>query len=181
MRYKKGDKVIIKSREWYDKNKDESGIITFSTDRGDYNVTKEDERFFGRVVTITYVGVGYYIIAEDNGEYVWIDELIEGPSTSIYNEGDIVCVYGYETDVRIEEVRWDGSSYSYKVHLADEEKWLYYNDIAYKIEIYSTEFMDMPDNEIKLPYGYIFKDENGNVIKTTKITIEKKKDIDSCK
>ena len=42
MRYKKGDKVIIKSREWYNENKDESGIITFSTDRGDYNVTKED-------------------------------------------------------------------------------------------------------------------------------------------
>ena len=27
----------------------------------------------------------------------------------------------------------------------------------------------------------IIKDENGNVINTTKITIEKKKDIDSCK
>lgn len=185
MRYKKGDKVIIKSREWYNENKDESGIITFSTDRGDYHVTKEDERFFGRVVTITYVGVGYYIIAEDDGRYVWIDEIIEGPSTSIYNEGDIVSIYDYETDIRIEEVRWDGSSYSYKVHLADEEKWLYYNDIAYKLEIYNslvsdnTEFMS--DNEIKLPYGYVFKDENGNVINTTKITIEKKKDIDSCK
>lgn len=45
MRYEKGDKVIIKSREWYDKNKDESGIITFNTDRGDYNITKEDEHF----------------------------------------------------------------------------------------------------------------------------------------
>ena len=180
MRYKKGDKVIIKSREWYNENKDESGIITFSTDRGDYHVTKEDERFFGRVVTITYVGVGYYIIAEDDGRYVWIDEIIEGPSTSIYNEGDIVSIYDYETDIRIEEVRWDGSSYSYKVHLADEEKWLYYNDIAYKLEIYNslvsdnTEFMS--DNEIKLPYGYVFKDENGNVINTTKITIEKKKE-----
>ena len=182
MKYKKGDKVIIKSRKWYNENKDESGIITFSTDRGDYNVTKEDERFFGRVVTITYVGVGYYIIAEDDGEYVWIDEIIEGLSASIYNEGDIVALYGYERDVRIEEVRWDGSSYSYKVHLADEEKWLCYNDIAYKVEIYSspvsdnTEFMDIPDNEIKLPYGYVFKDENGNVINTTKITIEKKKE-----
>ena len=44
MRYKEGDKVIIKSREWYNENKDESGIVTFSADRGDYNVTKEDER-----------------------------------------------------------------------------------------------------------------------------------------
>ena len=137
MRYKEGDKVIIKSREWYDKNKDESGIVTFSTDRGDYNVTKEDEPFFGRVVTITYVGDGYYIIAEDERGYVWIDEMIEGPSTSIYNEGDIVGVYGYESDVRIEEVRWDGASYSYKVYLAGEEEWLCYDDIAYKVEAYN--------------------------------------------
>ena len=181
MRYKEGDKVIIKSREWYDKNKDESGIVTFSTDRGDYNVTKDDERFFGRVVTITYVGEGYYITAEDDRGYVWIDEMIEGPSTSIYNEGDIVGVYGYESDVRIEEVRWDGASYSYKVYLAGEEEWLCYDDIAYKVEAYNSpvsdnpKSMDMPDNEIKLPYGYVFKDENGNVINTAKITIEKEK------
>ena len=166
MRYKKGDKVIIKSREWYDKNKDESGIVTFSTDRGGYNVTKEDEPFFGRVVTITYVGDGYYIIAEDERGYVWIDEMIEGPSTSIYNEGDIVSIYDYESDVRIEEVRWNGSSYSYKVHLADEEKWLSVGDIAYEVETYYSSaadspkpslnsFMAMLDNEIKLPYGYI--------------------------
>ena len=187
MRYKTGDKVIIKSRDWYDENKDESDIITFSTDRGDYSVTKEDERFFGRVVTITYEGEGYYIIAEDDREYAWIDEMIEGPSTSIYNEGDIVGVYDYESDVRIEEVRWDGSSYSYKVHLDGEEKWICGNDIAYDVETYnssaayspkpfSNSFVDdVPDNEIKLPEGYVFKDENGNVINTTKITIEKKK------
>ena len=144
MRYKKGDKVIIKSREWYDKNKDKSGIITFSTDRGDYNVTKEDERFFGRVVTITYVGVGYYIIAEDDGRYVWIDEVIEGPSTSIYNEGDIVGVYDYESDVRIEEVRWDGASYSYKVYLAGKEEWLYGDDIAYEVETYNSSAASNP-------------------------------------
>ena len=138
MRYKKGDKVIIKSRDWYDENKDESDIITFSTDRGDYSVTKEDERFFGRVVTITYEGEGYYIIAEDDRGYAWIDEMIEGPSTSIYNEGDIVGVYDYESDVRIEEVRWDGSSYSYKVHLDGEEKWICGNDIAYDVETYNS-------------------------------------------
>lgn len=187
MRYEKGDKVIIKSREWYDKNKDESGIITFSTDRGDYHITKEDERFFGRVVTITYVGVGYYIIAEDDRGYIWIDEMIEGPSTSIYNEGDIISVYGYEPYVRIEEVLWNGSSYSYKAHFDCEEKWLSVGDIAYEVETYYSSAADNPkpslnsfmyvsDNEIKLPYGYVFKDENGNIINTTKITIEKKKE-----
>ena len=32
-------------------------------------------------------------------------------------------------------------------------------------------------DEIKLPAGYIFKDENGNVINTTKIVLEKKEKI----
>lgn len=138
MNYKKGDKVIIKSLEWYNKNKDEYGIITFSADRGGCNFTKQDACFCGRVVTIKYEGYGYYLIAEDDRGYAWIDEMIEGPSTSIYNEGDIVGVYGYESDVRIEEVRWDGSSYSYKVYLAGEEEWLYGDDIAYDVETYNS-------------------------------------------
>ena len=186
MNYKEGDKVIIKGREWYNENKDEYGTIIFSTNSGDYSFTKEDAHFCGRVVTIVYEGGGHYLIAEDDRGYFWIDEMIEGPSTSKYNEGDFVGVYGYETDVRIEEVRWYGSSYSYKVCLADEEEWLDDDDIAYKEETYDflasdkpkpslNSFMDMLDNEIKLPDGYVFKDENGNVINTTKISLEKKK------
>ena len=35
--------------------------------------------------------------------------------------------------------------------------------------------MDPLINEIKLPEGYIFKDENGNIINTTKVVLEKKK------
>ena len=35
--------------------------------------------------------------------------------------------------------------------------------------------MDLLINEIKLPEGYIFKDENGNIINTTKVVLEKKK------
>ena len=34
--------------------------------------------------------------------------------------------------------------------------------------------MDPLINEIKLPEGYIFKDENDNIIKVTKIVLEKK-------
>ena len=36
---------------------------------------------------------------------------------------------------------------------------------------------DMLNNEIKLPDGYIFKDENGNIINSTKIVVEKKKKV----
>ena len=70
--------------------------------------------------------------------------MIEGPSTSIYNEGDIVGVYDYESDVRIEEVRWDGASYSYKVYLAGEEEWLYGDDIAYEVETYNSSAASNP-------------------------------------
>ena len=38
-----------------------------------------------------------------------------------------------------------------------------------------NDFMDILNNEVKLPDGYIFKDENGNVINATKIVLEKKK------
>lgn len=37
-----------------------------------------------------------------------------------------------------------------------------------------NDFMDMLNNEIKLPDGCIFKDENGNIINATKIVVEKK-------
>lgn len=38
-----------------------------------------------------------------------------------------------------------------------------------------NDFMDMLDNKIKLPEGYVFKDENGNPINTNMIVLEKKK------
>lgn len=34
-----------------------------------------------------------------------------------------------------------------------------------------NDFMDMLNNEINLPDGYIFKDENGNIIDTSKIVL----------
>lgn len=140
--YKVGDKVRIKSIDWYNKNKDKYGTIMFSTDNGDFSFTKEDAHFCGQVVTIEHEGKGYYLIVEDDRGYFWIDEMIEGPSTSKYNEGDFVGVYDYETDVRIEEVRWDGSSYSYKVYLAGKEEWLYDDDITYKENKVIEEFME---------------------------------------
>lgn len=276
--YKVGDKVRIKSIDWYNENKDEYGTIMFSTDNGDFSFTKEDAHFCGQVVTIEHEGKGYYLIVEDDRGYFWIDEMIEGLSTSKYNEGDFVGVYDYETDVRIEEVRWDGSSYSYKVYLAGEEEWLYDDDITCKedkviegfmeektkvgtasnpielksnanrltqekvdevklepkfkvgdriitdtnmkgtiIEVveegwYRVEFEPhnnipqsngvVPEenmslieeeiglidgfssrwiNEFNLPNGYIFKDENGNIIDATKIVLEKKHNNDKLK
>ena len=168
-------------------------------------------------------------------------KLIEAPR---YNVGDFVGVYGYETDVRIYDIRWEGSCFVYKVYLADEETWLYDNDIAYKKDgmieglvetpkfkkgdcvkcsdgscgiIVTCDWSDslncyqyyidyigtldagyQPEkdlqphtittmngrdifegakwkHEFECPEGYIFKDENGNIINATKIVLEKKK------
>jgi hypothetical protein len=52
-----------------------------------------------------------------------------------YNVGDVVGVYGYETDVVIADVRKEGSSFVYKVYLADEEEWIDDSDIAYRGDI----------------------------------------------
>ena len=57
---------------------------------------------------------------------------------STYTIGDVVGVYGYETDVIITDVRKEGSSYAYKVYLADEEEWIYDDDIAYRADLRKT-------------------------------------------
>lgn len=44
-----------------------------------------------------------------------------------------------------------------------------------RVRIKSIDWYNENNNEIKLPEGYIFKDENDNVINATKIVLEKKK------
>ena len=51
---------------------------------------------------------------------------------SKYKIGDIVGIYGYETDVKIWDIRQEGDTYSYLVSLADGDEWIYDDDIAYK-------------------------------------------------
>ena len=56
-------------------------------------------------------------------------------------------MYGYETDVVIADVRKEGSSFAYKVYLADEEEWIYDDDIAYH-EV-KTEPLFKPDDKVE--------------------------------
>lgn len=248
MKYKAGDKVRIRSKEWYESHKNKFGKIWTDSLSGEGVVCfdQDNAKYCGKEVIIFSVESENYVLR--GIPYKWTDEMIEGPSTSKYNKGDFVGVYGYETDVRIEEVRWDGASYSYKVYLAGEEEWLYDDDIAYKndkmieglveeaikpkfkigdkisngkesfivLQITSNKYIiednlgeydtlyfdsqndwglvrekvrtineplfktsNMPlEKEIEwsLPEGYIFKDENGNVINATKIILENKTD-----
>ena len=77
MRYKKGDRVRIKSLEWYYANKNSEGAIIF------HNFRIFDEsmsEFCGKVVTIdAYNPRGnYYDIKEDGKVNFWSDDMFEG-------------------------------------------------------------------------------------------------------
>lgn len=77
MRYKKGDKVRIKSLEWYYANKNSEGAIIFP----DFRIFDETmSKFCGKVVTIDdYIPRGnYYDIKEDEQENLWSHDMFEG-------------------------------------------------------------------------------------------------------
>lgn len=67
MKYKVGDKVRVKSLEWY-KNEYRNGGISF--------VSKMSE-FCGKVVTIEIVWNGVYYIEEDEDKFSWQDYMFE--------------------------------------------------------------------------------------------------------
>jgi hypothetical protein len=77
MRYKKGDKVKVKSLDWYKANKNSKGAVNF------HNLFFFDElmsEFCGKVVTIdAYIPRGnYYAIKEDEKADLWTDDMFEG-------------------------------------------------------------------------------------------------------
>ena len=120
-KYKIGDRVRIKDLDWYNKNKNEDGIIGC----GNANFIPDMKIYCGDILTICDINeeLSYYYVA--GCQYTFKDEMIEG---------------------FVEE----------EVGLVDSlsSRWV---------------------NEFELPDGYIFKDENGNIINATKIVLEKKK------
>lgn len=130
MKYKVGDKVRIKSFDWYYKNRDRKNEVKC----GRTPFIPEMVSFCEKIATISSVQslLEVYRIKEDGGTFNWTDEMFEG---------------------NLEEETYD----------------------SLKTDKSNLPFMDMLNNEIKLPDGYIFKDENGNIINATKIIMEKKK------
>ena len=75
LKYKVGDKVRIKSLDWYNKNKDEYGNIDISHD---FTFYADRSKYCGKVFTIDVVFNDCYTVKEDNHEYYWADEMFEG-------------------------------------------------------------------------------------------------------
>ena len=74
LKYKVGDRVKIKSLDWYNKNKNETGFIIFN----DVNFMPEMSRYCGEILTINQVVevFGEYTMSECG--FLWTDEMIEG-------------------------------------------------------------------------------------------------------
>ena len=219
LKYKVGDRVRIKSIDWYNKNKDSNGNVVFSSKVFHFcwreNVrtvfTKDMAKFCGKVVTIETVWTANYSIVEGtyregiNIDY-FTDEMIEGlaeeETKPKFKVGDRVMardmsgiweITNVEDDIlytikrenhtftlttygsfltlyegisdKKEEVKSENS-------LLDEYEEL--TDRAFKGG-YEKCKSDIELNGFQLPEGYIFKDENGNEILTSKIILEKKK------
>ena len=105
MKYKEGDKVRIKSLDWYNENKDEYGYVRL----GDYLFTPDLAKYCGEEFTIshttqftlpTYVMIG-------NG-HEWSDEMIEGlveeENKPKFKVGDEVRIKGTDIGGTIESV-----------------------------------------------------------------------------
>ena len=84
--YRIGDKVKIKSLDWYNENKDEGGSI----ECGDYYFIDDMAKYCGKTLTITnvfddllfHIGTIYYLDAEDGSDddchnYNWTEEMFE--------------------------------------------------------------------------------------------------------
>lgn len=75
MKYKPGDKVRIKSLEWYNTNKNDFGLIFCN------NICFDEKmiEFCGKTVTIVAQRDNkYYYIKEDNCLSFWSEDMIEG-------------------------------------------------------------------------------------------------------
>ena len=211
LNFKVGDKVRIKSVDWYIMNKDKDGFVHC----GDSVFDNYMSVFCGSVVTIGGVSLYGYDILEDMHCRTWTDEMIEGlveeetkPELK-FKVGDRVIVRDTSGIWEITNVE-DNILYTIKrenhtftlttyggfltlyegisdkmIECEVEEETKNWADTSIPDGPYTVTY-DSPSmndsmsknnihNEIILPKGYIFKDENGNVINATKIAWEKKK------
>lgn len=98
MRYKVGDKVLIKSLDWYYEHRDRIGQI----DCGNVCFVHNMTIFCEKIVTISSIlpALGAYRIEEDDDEFNWTDEMFEGlveEKTKPLTFGDSwECPQGYQ-------------------------------------------------------------------------------------
>ena len=78
MRYKQGDRVRIRSKEWYESHKNRSGEVWTRSLTGDYKICFDHDfvKYCGKVAEIFSVERDNYALK--GIPYAWTDEMIEG-------------------------------------------------------------------------------------------------------
>ena len=69
MKFNVGDRVRIKSIDWYNENKDKYGDVNF--------FIEEMSKFCGEIMTIKHISEVSYIMEESDIAYGWTDEMFE--------------------------------------------------------------------------------------------------------
>lgn len=72
MKYKIGDKVKIKSLDWYNDNRDFYGNV----ECGFYYFIEEMSKYCGKILTIGEIYRNYYDLQEDEN-FIWTDEMFD--------------------------------------------------------------------------------------------------------
>lgn len=149
LKYKIGDKVRIKSLDWYNENTDSVNKIVRC---GAEVFMPEMSQYCGQIATIAAKFKNDYCLNIDNGHWSWTDEMIEG----LVEEENVLN-------------KWTGL----KVELELSKSVIGVSNVE---SLRGERFMSGFVKAIIPPDGYQFTDENGNVIKATKIVLEKKTD-----
>lgn len=142
LKYKEGDKVLIKSIDWYNKYKDEDGDVLC----GEFAFLEGMKKFCSETLTILEDVDDGYLMLEDDLGYVWTDEMFErlverNGKTYPYKIGDRVVLKGNNRCATITDLKynsWGNLSYYIKV---DNDK-----DISTD---YPTDLLLPYDNKIK--------------------------------
>ena len=141
-KYKIGDKVRIKSLDWYNENKDKDGDILC----GEFAFLEGMKKFCSETLTILEDVDDGYLMLEDYPGYVWTDEMIESlvernGKTYPYKIGDRVVLKGNNRCATITDLKynsWGNLSYYIKID----------NDKDISID-YPTELLLPYDNMIE--------------------------------
>ena len=117
MKYKEGDRVRIKSLDWYNENKSKShGTVACGGKYVDYDMRE----WCGKIMTILTAYQTCYIMQEDGAKDLWTDEMIEGlveektkPEPK-FKVGDILFYRGETCGyLKVEEIREENGEIRY--------------------------------------------------------------------
>ena len=170
LKFKVGDRVRIKSIDWYNENKTTHGDIWF-----DNAVFVGGQSLYcGCELTICLVTDDSYHVIEN--DYYWTDEMIDGLVEEECPQ-DFIEKYckscGTQRCDRTKEYL-NGCPY-YNAYRCKKQNNAIEEETKPKYEDEVTgEYYSTPKYLVR-PNGYQFVDENGNVINATKIVLEKKK------